>query len=149
LTNHCPECGEALEVEEQARATRVHCRTCGQEFACPGPPLAAAELYLPPTSAARRARSSIDDYDEECDEWSPDATPDNSTAALASLVLGNLALFAWILPLPGGLLSVLGLALGRIGKYSPHQDMASVGTLLNAFGLVLAVLHACLRAYWP
>jgi hypothetical protein len=104
---------------------------------------------LPPPATARRARLSIDDYDEEWDEWAPDGKPDKSIAALASLILGNLALFAWILPLPGGLLSVLGLALGRIGRHSPHQDMASVGTVLNAFGLVLSVLHACLRAYWP
>jgi len=61
------------------------------------------------------------------------------TMAIASLVLGVISLCAWLLPIYGAPLSIIGLVLGFLGmKDQSQKTMAIIGMALCGLTLLLA-----------
>lgn len=75
------------------------------------------------------------------------APADRSTLAVISLVLGILGLCAWILPLCGFPISIVGLILGILSARSTRRGMAIAGIVLAAMTLLAAILNAAFGAY--
>ncbi len=67
--------------------------------------------------------------------------------AIAALVIGVLNLGAWLLPLCGLPLSVVGLGLGVMGLRSSQRRLAMAGIALCALGLLLGLSNTILAAY--
>lgn len=59
---------------------------------------------------------------------------------VSSLVLGIISLIAWLLPLAGLPVSIIGLVIGIRKNYT-------TGIVLNIIGLVLTVANAAIGAY--
>ena len=57
--------------------------------------------------------------------------------AIAGLVLGITSLLAWLLPLLGYPVSIVGIIMGALGKKSEKKNIAIVGLVLSIIGLVL------------
>ncbi|MBN1302932.1 MAG: DUF4190 domain-containing protein [Anaerolineales bacterium] len=62
--------------------------------------------------------------------------------AIASLVVGIINLCAWLLPICGGPLAVVGIVLGVLGIQSSQRTLAIVGIVLSGLTLLLAILNA-------
>ena len=67
--------------------------------------------------------------------------------AIASLVLGILSLIAWILPLAGFPVSIVGLILGCIGIKSENKSIGTAGMVLSIIGLVACIANSAIGAY--
>ena len=67
--------------------------------------------------------------------------------ATASLVLGIISLIAWILPLAGYPVSIIGLVMGVYGRKSEKKTLATVGLVLSIIGLVFCVVNSAIGAY--
>jgi hypothetical protein len=66
---------------------------------------------------------------------------------VASLVLGILGLFAWILPIVGLPISITGLALGVNALKRVRKGMAVAGIVLCSMGFLLGALNFAWGAY--
>lgn len=63
--------------------------------------------------------------------------------AIAGLVLGIISMIAWLLPICGGLTSIIGIVLSALGRRSvSHRTMATVGLVLSIIALVLTIANA-------
>jgi hypothetical protein len=67
--------------------------------------------------------------------------------AVASLVLGIIGLLAWIIPLFGFPVTIVGLVMGVTGQKSSSKGMAIAGMVLSIIGLVATTVNAILGAY--
>ena len=54
--------------------------------------------------------------------------------AIAGLVLGITSLLAWLLPLLGYPVSIVGIIMGALGKKSEKKNIAIVGLVLSIIG---------------
>jgi hypothetical protein len=64
-------------------------------------------------------------------------------SAVASLVLGIISMIAWLLPILGVPLSIVGIVLGNRGRrLLVQRGMATTGLTLSIIALVLALLNA-------
>lgn len=72
----------------------------------------------------------------------------NQGKATASLVLGIVGLIAWLLPLVGFPVTIVGLVMGVQGRNGEKKGMATAGMVLSIIGLVLCVINAVLGAYF-
>lgn len=67
--------------------------------------------------------------------------------AMASLILGIIGLIAWILPLVGVPIAVLGLFLGINVKKHEKLLMAQRGILFCSLSLIFSILNSAVGAY--
>ena len=68
--------------------------------------------------------------------------------AIAALVLGIISAIAWLFPICGLPVAIVGLILGFIARRSPaRRTMATVGIVLCIIGLVLSIGNAALGVY--
>ncbi|MBN2003166.1 MAG: hypothetical protein JXA21_07390 [Anaerolineae bacterium] len=67
---------------------------------------------------------------------------DQSNLAVASMVLGIISLVAWILPICGGPVAIVGLVLGIIAWNSAQHNKAVVGVVMCAISLVATIINA-------
>jgi len=74
------------------------------------------------------------------------APADTSGKAVASLVLGLIGLAAWLLPIIGLPVTIIGLVMGAKGRRS-RPGMAGAGIVLSIIGLVLSLINAAYGAY--
>ena len=66
-----------------------------------------------------------------------------SGQALAGVILGGIGLIAWLLPLIGYPVAIVGLVLSIKGQRSfSHRTMATVGVVLSAIALALTVISS-------
>ena len=64
-------------------------------------------------------------------------------SAVASLVIGIISMIAWLLPILGVPLSIVGIVLGNRGRrLLVQRGMATAGLALSIIALVLALLNA-------
>ena len=70
-----------------------------------------------------------------------------SGTAIASLVLGIVAMIAWLVPIAGLPVSVTGIVFGVLGRNSPGRRMAIWGIVLASIALVLTLINFGLGAY--
>ena len=67
--------------------------------------------------------------------------------AIASLGFGIFSLIAWLLPICGLPISILGMTLGVAGLRTSKRVLAIVGIGLSLFGLVCGIINSALGAY--
>ena len=72
--------------------------------------------------------------------------PRGGGLAVASLVLGILSLIAWLLPIAGLPVAIVGLILGILGRGSRNRGMATGGIITSSIGLGLSLINAILGA---
>jgi hypothetical protein len=70
-----------------------------------------------------------------------------SGKALASMILGIIGLIAWLIPLFGLPITVIGLILGVNSLKSNNSGIATAGVVTSIIGLVLTIINACIGAY--
>lgn len=64
--------------------------------------------------------------------------------ATASLILGIIGMVAWLLPIAGLPVNIVGLALGTRGRRSSARALATWGVVLSSIGLGLSIVNAVL-----
>ena len=74
----------------------------------------------------------------------PAPTGNRQGLAIASLVLGIVNLCAWLLPICGGPLALVGIVLGILGLNSSRRGMAIAGIVISGIALLLVILNAVL-----
>jgi hypothetical protein len=67
--------------------------------------------------------------------------------ATASLVLGVIGMFAWLIPLFGLPVNIVGLVFGVKGRGSEKPKFATAGIVLTIIGLVACVINASIGAF--
>ena len=68
--------------------------------------------------------------------------------AVAGLVLGIISMIAWLLPIVGLPISIVGIVLAAQGRRSvSRRTLATVGLVLSIIALVLTLINAALGAY--
>lgn len=70
----------------------------------------------------------------------------NNGKATAGLVLGIVGLIAWLLPLFGYPVNIIGIIMSAIGRKSENKSKATVGLVLSIIGLVLTLANSILGA---
>ncbi len=63
----------------------------------------------------------------------------NNGKATAGLVLGIIGMIAWLIPLFGYPVNIVGIILSAIGRKSENKSKATVGLVLSIIGLVLTL----------
>ena len=119
----CAQCGA------QNTPTAQFCYSCGTALTQAGAPSPERQSYGPPQQPA----------------YAPAAAP-GSGLATASLILGIIALLAWLLPLLGFPIAVLGIIFGVMGRRGPKKGMATGGLVCSAIGLGLTLINGILGA---
>ncbi len=71
----------------------------------------------------------------------------NNGKATASLVLGIIGLVAWIFPLIGFPVTIVGLIMGVNGRKSEKKGIATAGLVLSIITLVACAINSFLGAY--
>lgn len=145
----CPTCGSVLQVTVAMIGGDVQCGNCQAVFvAREGPP------------ARRSSRRADDDDDYDDEPRSRRRTGGTNGLALASMVLGIIAIvieipslatslfgvvcccampLAWIGHAIGGLAAVIGLVLGVVGLKPPGKGMAIAGLITSGLSLLCAL----------
>ena len=68
--------------------------------------------------------------------------------SITSLVLGIVGLLAWLIPLFGAPITIVGVVLGIKGMAKPEgKGMAIAGVVLCIIGLVLTIINASIGAH--
>jgi uncharacterized membrane protein len=67
---------------------------------------------------------------------------------MASLVLGIIGLMAWIFPLVGFPVTIVGLILGVKGLKNENNKTALAGMILSIIGLVATIVSSTIGAFW-
>ncbi len=77
------------------------------------------------------------------------AAPDNRGGlAVAGFVLGIISLLAWLLPICGAPVAIIGLVLSILGRGSPtRRTLATIGLVLCIVGILLSVGNAAVGIY--
>jgi hypothetical protein len=71
---------------------------------------------------------------------------DRKGLAIAGFVLGILSLCAWLIPLCGFPMTIIGVILSALGIQSSQRTLAIVGVVLAALGLLATILNSALGA---
>lgn len=71
---------------------------------------------------------------------------DQSNLAIASMVLGIVSLVAWLLPICGGPVAIVGLILGIIAWNSAQHNKAVAGVVMCAISIVATIINAAAGA---
>ncbi len=71
----------------------------------------------------------------------------NTGLGRTSLFIGLICLIAWVIPLIGIPLSIIGLILGLVSLNSSRRDLARAGISLGAIGLFISIAYTILGFY--
>jgi MFS family permease len=71
---------------------------------------------------------------------------DNKGKALASLILGAVSVVAWLIPLFGLPVTIVGLVMGILGRNSTRKSMAIIGIVLCSLFLIVTLINAIIGA---
>lgn len=67
--------------------------------------------------------------------------------SIASMVLGIIGIFAWIIPIVGFPITIVGLILGILGRKKGGKVFATTGIILCIITLVLTIANSAIGAY--
>lgn len=70
----------------------------------------------------------------------------HNSKATAALVLGIISMIAWLIPLAGFPVSIVGIIMGCFGVKSEKKTIATVGLILSIIGLVICLINSVLGA---
>jgi hypothetical protein len=73
--------------------------------------------------------------------------PNRTGSATAGFVLGIVGMVAWLLPIAGLPVTIVGLVLSIKGQKSAKKSLATAGLVLSIVGLVLTICNASIGAY--
>ena len=77
----------------------------------------------------------------------PEVEKGGFEVAIASLVLGIIGAFAWLIPVVGFPVTIVGLILGIKGINSPNRGISIAGLVLNIIFLVATIINSAIGAY--
>lgn len=63
-----------------------------------------------------------------------------SNKATASMVLGIIGLFAWLIPIVGAPVNIVGLILGIMSLKSDKRNFAIAGSVMCTIGIILTII---------
>lgn len=69
---------------------------------------------------------------------------EQSKKSNAGFILGIISLIAWLLPLAGYPVSIVGLVLSIKAKKNPENKTAIAGMILSIIGLILTLINSIL-----
>jgi len=72
---------------------------------------------------------------------------ESKTKALWSFILGLVGMIAWIIPIAGLAVQIVGLVFGIMAKDAPNKWMAIAGIVLCIIGLVASVVAWTVNVY--
>lgn len=72
---------------------------------------------------------------------------ESKNKALVSFILGIISMIAWVLPIAGLPIQIVGLVFGIKGKDASNKWMAITGIVLCIIGLVFTIVNASLGGY--
>ena len=101
------------------------CAACGAALVTAGGPQQAPQPYPPAPPP-----------------WGVQPVPQQGTGlGTAALVLGIVGLLAWLLPLIGFPVNVIGVILGALGRRGPNKGTATAGLVCSVIGLGLTIIN--------
>ena len=122
----CPACKESYEAEQEWIGQQAQCPYCQQT------------IIIQPMILKRNL--SPETFQTPGWEASPaDSHSRNEQKSTTSLVLGIISLIAWIIPLLGFPISIVGLIFGIYKKYT-------TGIILNVIGLSITLINSAIGA---
>jgi rubredoxin len=139
----CMKCGVRQNARGGVGAVNVYCASCGKTIK--------KEAAICPHCGVRNSINA--------QPFLQLFTNDKKGYAIASLVLGLCGLVAWLLPLLGLPVTIVGIVMGVLGlKYSknsmavagftlPMKRMAVAGVVLSIVGVTAAIANSSLGAY--
>jgi hypothetical protein len=65
---------------------------------------------------------------------------DPTNKATWALILGIIGLFLWLIPFAGLIISMIGIASGRVGMRSSYKTRAIVGIVLCSISILLSII---------
>ena len=77
----------------------------------------------------------------------PPPAPNPTGKATAGLLLGIFGMVAWIIPLFGLPITIVGLVMSAKGMQSTSRTKAVAGLVLTIIGLVFTIVNAAIGAY--
>ena len=72
----------------------------------------------------------------------PVMPPEKKGQSIASLVLGIVSFLAWIIPLFGYPVSIVGIVMGAIGMKKGGKKMAIAGIVCSSIGLLITLINS-------
>jgi len=124
----CSNCGEKIDDGVK------FCTSCGK--AVGGAPVAQDTVAAPAAPVVNTQGANLQI-----------PAKDKSGFARASLVLGIGGLGAWLLPLLGLPVTIVGLVTGVVGRKSSNKKMATVGLILSMVGLIATIINVSIGFY--
>lgn len=119
--SQCPLCRETFEIEPEWIGQQAQCPFC-QQMITIQPSL---RLVAPPCNVSGTENTAI--------------APDASAKSTPSLVLGIIGFIAWLIPLIGFPVTIVGLILGIRRKYT-------LGIVFNIIGLSMTLINSVIGA---
>jgi hypothetical protein len=144
----CAKCGTPFDDNDQ------FCAQCGTARNRNRRGTVQRELTSVSTSrdaVGRKMRSDGSSWQVDFDRSPVPAAPAGSTAtpgtSIASLVLGIASFVAWLLPLAGYPVSIVGLVLGITGRRRLRTGIGTAGLVCSSIGLALTLANSSAGAY--
>jgi len=122
----CPKCGVNQSMRSSTTAINVYCSSCGKTIN--------KDASICPFCGVSQGSVS---------SWKGD----KKGPAIASLVLGINGLWAWLFPIVGFPVNILGLIMGVVGQKSSMKKLAMAGLILSIIGLVATIINSAIGAY--
>lgn len=72
----------------------------------------------------------------------PVTPPEKKGQSIASLVLGICSFIAWIIPLFGYPVTIIGIIMGALGMKKGGKGMAIAGIICSSIGLVITLINS-------
>lgn len=135
-TSYCPHCGTKLMRSGWGECDRWE---SNQKSSADRSPVYAGRFQGDDRS---QKRPNYNGYIAEDGRYTPFLYQPPSSAPIVSLVLGIISLIAWLLPLLGYPISIIGLVLGA--KNAGRAGYAKAGMIVSIFGLCLTLLNSFL-----
>ncbi len=73
---------------------------------------------------------------------SPMMQPEKKGQSIASLVLGICSFIAWLIPLFGYPVSIVGIVMGAMGMKKGGKKMAIAGIICSSIGLLITLINS-------
>lgn len=159
----CRNCNRLLRTDDGTAGQTARCPDCSSLTVIPapdappassygrgppGPAPSGQEWHVPPSGSMPDGTGETNPYQTPTQFGTPGygLQTERDGRATASLVLGLVGLILWCCPFVGIINCGVGLTLGILSLKANTRGMAVGGIILNAIGLLLALMNAALGA---
>lgn len=133
----CESCGGTLKPGDE------FCRSCGAKVEEKKETVETVETVVPAAEDVYTAETSVA---ENVVAKKEQQVADKPGFAIAGLVLGSVGFIAWIFPLLGYPVTIVGLVMSAKGVKSSMKGMAIAGLVLCIITLCMTLGNSCLGA---